>query len=70
MLRDHERCTFKGPNGHRCTATHNLHIDHITPFAKGGTHDPENLRVLCANHNQHEARKQFGRLPLRKSAVP
>jgi 5-methylcytosine-specific restriction endonuclease McrA len=67
MLRDNERCTFTSESGHRCTAKHNLHIDHIQPWAKGGTHDPENLRVLCANHNQHEARKRFGPLPLRKS---
>jgi 5-methylcytosine-specific restriction endonuclease McrA len=39
---------------------HLLQIDHIKPYALGGTHDPENLRVLCAAHNQHEARKTFG----------
>ena len=48
MLRDHEQCTFVGEDGHRCTAKHNLHIDHIKPWAIGGTHDPANLRVLCA----------------------
>jgi len=63
MLRDGERCTFVGEAGHRCTARHNLHIDHIVPFARGGTHDIANLRVLCSNHNQHEARKEFGEHP-------
>ena len=60
MLRDDQQCSFVGEDGHRCTARHNLHIDHIRPWAKGGTHDPANLRVLCAAHNQHEARRAFG----------
>jgi 5-methylcytosine-specific restriction endonuclease McrA len=60
VLRDNEQCTRTGADGHRCTAKHNLHIDHIVPWASGGTHDPENLRVLCAANNQHEARRAFG----------
>ena len=28
--------------------TANFEIDHITPQAKGGSHDPSNLRTLCA----------------------
>ena len=27
--------------------TANFEIDHITPQAKGGSHDPSNLRTLC-----------------------
>jgi 5-methylcytosine-specific restriction endonuclease McrA len=61
MIRDQKRCTFVGTNGHRCNATHDLHIDHIKPWALGGTHDPQNLRVLCAAHNRHRARQTFGR---------
>ena len=64
MLRDEQRCTFRSRSGHKCNSTHNLQIDHIKPFALGGTHDPENLRVLCAAHNRHEARKSFGRNPV------
>lgn len=60
MLRDGQRCTSFGKNGRRCTARNNLQIDHIKPYALGGTHEPENLRVLCAAHNRHEARKIFG----------
>ena len=69
MLRDDEQCTFTGEDGHRCTSKYNLHIDHIVPYAQGGTHDPENLRVLCAAHNQLEAHRIFGPLPQRKSAA-
>jgi hypothetical protein len=61
MLRDKQRCTFRSRSGRKCNSIHNLQIDHIQPFALGGTHDPENLRVLCAAHNQHVARKVFSR---------
>jgi len=64
MLRDKRRCTFKSRSGRNCNSTHNLQIDHIKPFALGGTHDPENLRVLCAPHNRHEARRVFDELSL------
>jgi len=67
MLRDKECCTFRSKSGRRCNATHGLQIDHIKPYALGGTHEPENLRVLCAAHNRHAARKTFGArsVPLR-----
>jgi 5-methylcytosine-specific restriction endonuclease McrA len=67
MLRDGEQCTFVGEDGHRCTCKHNLQIDHIKPFALGGSHEPDNLRVLCANHNRHEARRIFEGVPVRNS---
>ena len=69
MLRDGEQCTHVGPDGTRCSAKHNLEIDHIKPWALGGTNEPDNLRVLCKAHNLHRARKTFGehRVPQRKS---
>jgi len=60
MIRDGHRCTFVGRNGKRCTATHDLQIDHIRPRALGGNHEPENLRVLCGAHNRYEARRILG----------
>jgi 5-methylcytosine-specific restriction endonuclease McrA len=60
MLRDREQCTFVGRDGHRCTAKNNLQIDHIRPWALGGTHDPSNLRVLCAAHNRYRSQQTFG----------
>ena len=39
-------------------------------FALGGSHDPENLRVLCAAHNRHMARKVFAELSLPAPELP
>lgn len=53
------RCQFHGADGRRCGQRSNLHIDHTIPLAKGSAHGISNLRVLCAAHNLHEARKDF-----------
>lgn len=59
--RDGGRCTFINREGDRCRGTQYLEIDHIIPWARGGRSDtPENLRLLCREHNQLEARKAFG----------
>jgi 5-methylcytosine-specific restriction endonuclease McrA len=36
--------------GKKCEASE-IHLDHVVPLAKGGTHDAENLRVACAKCN-------------------
>jgi 5-methylcytosine-specific restriction endonuclease McrA len=59
--RDKGRCTYVARDGTRCGSTYGLHIDHILPFARGGKSTPENLRLLCARHNQAEAERVFGR---------
>lgn len=59
--RDGGRCTYVDPKtGRRCESTHYLQIDHIQPLALGGSHEPENLRLLCAQHNRRRAEKTFG----------
>lgn len=36
----------------RCSATDELHFDHVLPYSKGGTSlTAENVQLLCARHN-------------------
>ncbi len=60
FVRDGGRCTFVGKNGKRCGETRNLEIDHIIPYAKGGSNSPENLRLLCFKHNRLAAERVYG----------
>ena len=34
-----------------CDISENLHLDHIIPIARGGTHGIGNFQYLCQNHN-------------------
>ncbi|HEU4613504.1 MAG TPA: HNH endonuclease, partial [Kofleriaceae bacterium] len=45
-LRDAWRCRVPG-----CRAKRHCELHHIVPWAQGGTHDPENLIVLCSGHH-------------------
>ena len=52
--RDQGQCTYvHHETKRRCTCRHLLQIDHIRPFALGGRSEKENLRLLCAGHNQY-----------------
>jgi hypothetical protein len=59
--RDGERCTFADAEGHRCTATTWLELDHVIPRARGGTSELGNLRVRCRAHNALYAEQTFGK---------
>ena len=59
--RDQGECSYvcrKTKN--KCRSKHLLQIDHIHPFALGGSHHPDNLRLLCAKHNQLRSQRIFG----------
>ena len=59
--RDGGTCSFYDAKlGRRCHSRHALEVDHIRPFAKGGTSDVGNLRLLCRAHNQFQAIREFG----------
>jgi len=64
--RDGGRCTYVGSGGVRCSARTGLELDHIKPFALGGGHTVDNLRLLCAAHNRLRAERSFG--PRQKEA--
>ena len=52
-MRDQGKCTYVCPKTkRRCASDHLLQIDHIKPFSLGGTNEADNLRLLCASHNQ------------------
>ena len=58
--RDQGECSYvclKTKN--KCRSKHLLQIDHIQPFALGGSHHPDNLRLLCARHNQYRSQRTF-----------
>jgi len=54
-------CEFKG-----CDEIKNLEFEHIIPFAKGGLHTIENIKLYCRTHNQRSAIKAFGQLRMDK----
>ncbi|MEK7743726.1 MAG: HNH endonuclease [Elusimicrobiota bacterium] len=59
--RDGGRCAFIGPDGRRCPETAGLEVDHIVPWAAGGSStDTRNLRLACRQHNLLFARRCFG----------
>ena len=59
FVRDQGRCAY-AKDGTRCDSRTGLQIDHMRPFAAGGTHDRSNLRLLCAAHNRRAAERVFG----------
>ncbi|HEX7836676.1 MAG TPA: HNH endonuclease signature motif containing protein [Kofleriaceae bacterium] len=46
FARDHQRCTVPG-----CRSARNLDVHHIIEQARGGTHEPWNLTLLCSGHH-------------------
>lgn len=58
--RDRGQCAFVSAGGERCTERARLEFDHIRPHADGGGAQAHNVRLLCRQHNQHEAQQFFG----------
>ena len=61
FTRDQEKCTL-------CSSKYALEIDHILPFAKNGTHELNNLRLLCRSCNQAQGVKHFGESKMKRNA--
>lgn len=58
--RDAGRCTFVGTSGHRCNTESFIEYHHSTPFSMGGDATVDNIRILCAGHNRHQAELDYG----------
>lgn len=59
--RDRSRCRFVDKLGNRCKERHRLEFHHRHPFALGGGHETENIRLMCQAHNRYLAQMDFGR---------
>ena len=56
--RDGGRCSYLDPHsGRRCGSRFLLELDHIVPFALGGSAEPGNLRLRCAAHHRFRHRE-------------
>ncbi len=55
--RDQGRCSYvdRG-SGRRCGSRYLLQVDHVFPYALGGSAEPDNLRLLCAAHHRYRHR--------------
>ena len=52
--RDRSCCSYVDPrNGRRCGSRYLIQIDHVVPYALGGSAALDNLRLLCAAHHRH-----------------
>ena len=58
--RSQGRCEFTASTGRRCESRFQLELDHKHPLALGGSHQIENLRILCREHNTQQARVRLG----------
>jgi hypothetical protein len=59
--KNNSQCSYvNSETKRRCNSTFKLEVDHIKPFAMGGAHSEDNLRLLCKSHNLHHAVKTFG----------
>ena len=57
--RDRGCCSYVDrASGRRCGSRHLLEIDHVVPYALGGSAEPDNLRLLCAAHHRHRHRRR------------
>ncbi|MEO8178791.1 MAG: HNH endonuclease signature motif containing protein [Deltaproteobacteria bacterium] len=67
LERDGLRCCWMDADGVRCGSQAWLEIDHHLPAGKGGSSDPDNLRLLCRAHNSFAAERAYGRDHIERS---
>jgi hypothetical protein len=55
-MRDGGQCTFRDRHGRRCSAREHLEFHHIIPFAQGGDHSENTIRLVCKRSDSTAAR--------------
>jgi hypothetical protein len=54
------QCEYISPStGRRCDCQSDLEVDHLYPYAWGGSHDLSNTRILCRSHNFFYSEQTF-----------
>jgi len=62
--RDGGRCHYRDDAGRRCPERHRLEYHHVHPFAMGGGHTADNVRLMCRTHNLYLAEHDYGRVAM------
>ena len=66
--RDKGQCTYMASRtGQRCSSRFGLELDHLQPYALGGSNEPQNLALKCKAHNTWAAIQSFGRAKMARS---
>ena len=68
--RDGNQCTFINQNGSRCAEHRGLEFHHREPYGRGGAHSPDNVCVMCREHNAYSAELEYGRERMEKYRRP
>jgi len=58
--RDEGGCAFVDTEDRRCSSTWQVEFHHRAPYARGGTHEIDNIELRCRAHNQYEADLEYG----------
>jgi hypothetical protein len=69
LERDGLGCSWVGAEGQRCGSGAWLELDHRHPAGKGGSSEPENLRLLCRAHNRFAAERAYGRAHVERTLL-
>lgn len=57
--RDEGKCQYQdSKTNQKCSSQYFIQIDHIKPFSQNGSHDPQNLRLLCGQHNRYRYKQE------------